>query len=156
VNRSKQMLMRRTFVGLGIALMAVVALVASAPVESQAAGTPSDGPGDAAAWTTGNKLAVGTSADTTSKVWFTAAKGITTRLPYRCAVPRIKLARHRRRTWRQLRRSGGPIAVPALPRRLCFDTTDPAESSPTRRTGARIRPSGHSCRARFPAYTCVD
>jgi glucoamylase len=46
-------------------------LVASAPVESLAAGTASGGPGDTAAWTTGNKLAVGTSADTTSKVWFT-------------------------------------------------------------------------------------
>lgn len=35
----------------------------------------SDGPGAANAWTTGNKLALGTSADTTSKVWFTVAKG---------------------------------------------------------------------------------
>jgi hypothetical protein len=36
-----------------------------------------DGPGGAASWTTGNKLAVGTSAGTDSKVWFTVAKGIT-------------------------------------------------------------------------------
>jgi glucoamylase len=72
---------RCNIAGLGIACAAVVALVALAPVASQTsplalvAGTASDGPGDAAAWTTGNKLAVGTSADTTSKVWFTVAKG---------------------------------------------------------------------------------
>jgi hypothetical protein len=36
---------------------------------------------------------------------------------------------------------GRPIAAPALSRRLCLDTTDPAESSSTRRTGARTRPS---------------
>src|SRR5439155_20008644 len=81
--------------GLGIAFAAVVALVASAPVESQtshlAAGTASDGPGDTAAWTTGNKLAVGTSADTTSKVWFTVAKGITSEIFYpRLDVPNMQ------------------------------------------------------------------
>jgi hypothetical protein len=32
---------------------------------------------------------------------------IVARLPYRCAVPRIMLARHRRCTWRRLRRSVG-------------------------------------------------
>jgi glucoamylase len=91
VNRPERMLMWRTIVGLGIALAAVVALVASAPVESHAAGTASDGPGDAAAWTTGNKMAVGTSADTTSKVWFTAAKGITTEVFYpRLDVPNMQ------------------------------------------------------------------
>ena len=36
-----------------------------------------DGPGGAASWTTGNKLAVGTSAGLNNKVWFTVAKGIT-------------------------------------------------------------------------------
>jgi len=91
MNRSKQMLIRRTIVDLLIALMALVVLVTSAEVESQAAGTATDGPGDAAAWTTGNKLAVGTSVDTTSKVWFTAAKGITTEVFYpRLDVPNMQ------------------------------------------------------------------
>ena len=66
--------------------------MASAPVESQAAGgTASDGPGGAASWTTGNKLAVGTSADTTSKVWFTVAKGITSEVFYpRLDIPNMQ------------------------------------------------------------------
>ena len=57
----------------------------------RAAGTASDGPGVAASWTTGNKIAVGTSADTTSKVWFTVAKGITTEVFYpRLDVPNMQ------------------------------------------------------------------
>jgi hypothetical protein len=55
--------------------------------------------------------------------------------------PRIRFARHWRRTWRGLRRSGRPMAVAAQSRRLRLDTTDPAESPPIRRTGARTRPS---------------
>jgi len=60
--------------------------MASAPVKSQT--TATDGPGSAAAWTTGNKLAVGTAANTTSKVWFTVAKGITSEVFY----PRLDVA----------------------------------------------------------------
>jgi glucoamylase len=82
------MLMRRNITSLGIAFAIVAALMVSAPVESQTAGTASDGPGDTAAWTTGNKLAVGTSADTASKVWFTVAKGITSEVFY----PRLDVA----------------------------------------------------------------
>src|SRR6266853_1406433 len=44
-------LMWRNIAGLRIAFATVVALVASGRVESQAAGTASDGPGDTAAWT---------------------------------------------------------------------------------------------------------
>jgi glucoamylase len=91
VNRSELMLMWRNIAGLRIAFATVVALVASGRVESQAAGTASDGPGDTAAWTTGNKLAVGTSADTTSRVWFTVAKGITSEVFYpRLDVPNMQ------------------------------------------------------------------
>src|ERR1700737_2707284 len=87
--------MRRNIAGLGIDFVAVVALVVSAPLESRtsllAAGTASDGPGDTAAWTTGNKLAVGTSADTTSKVWFTVANGITSEVFYpRLDIPNMQ------------------------------------------------------------------
>jgi glucoamylase len=61
------------------------------PVWPQTGGAASDGPGVAAAWTTGNKLAVGTSADTTSQVWFTVAKGITTEVFYpRLDVPNMQ------------------------------------------------------------------
>ncbi len=75
MNCSERILMLRNIAVLAFAPVAVVAFVVLAPVESQASGTASDGPGDAAAWTTGNKMAVGTSADTISKVWFTVAKG---------------------------------------------------------------------------------
>jgi glucoamylase len=95
VIRSERRLMRPNIAGLGIDFVAVVALVVSAPFESRtsllAAGTASDGPGDTAAWTTGNKLAVGTSADTTSKVWFTVANGITSEVFYpRLDVPNMQ------------------------------------------------------------------
>src|SRR5215470_19912462 len=78
-----------------LALVFVMAFVISLPAESQpssvAGGTASDGPGDAASWTTGNKVAVGTSADTTSKVWFTVAKGVTTEIFYpRLDVPNMQ------------------------------------------------------------------
>jgi glucoamylase len=83
--------MLRDIAVLVIVPVGMVAFVVLAPVESQAAGTASDGPGDAAAWTTGNKTAVGTSADTTSRVWFTAAKGITTEIFYpRLDVPNMQ------------------------------------------------------------------
>jgi len=85
--------MRRTIAYL--ALVFVTALVISLLAESQpssvAGGTASDGPGDAASWTTGNKVAVGTSADTASKVWFTVAKGVTTEIFYpRLDVPNMQ------------------------------------------------------------------
>ena len=50
-----------------------------------------DGPGGAAFRTTGNKLAVGASAGTDSKVWFTVAKGITSEIFYpRLDVPNME------------------------------------------------------------------
>jgi len=75
----------------GTVFVAAVILVVSIPAASPAAGIASDGPGDHASWTTGNKLAVGTSADTVSKVWFTVAKGITTEVFYpRLDVPNMQ------------------------------------------------------------------
>lgn len=78
-----------------IVFATLVALVASALVKPHetalAAGTASDGPGAAASWTTGNKLAVGTSAEKTSKVWFTAANGITSEVFYpRLDIPNMQ------------------------------------------------------------------
>jgi len=95
VNRFVRMLLRRNLLSLMIACAGVIALVRSAPVESQtkqlAVLTASDGPGDHAAWTTGNKLAVGTAVASTSKVWFTVAKGITSEVFYpRLDIPNMQ------------------------------------------------------------------
>jgi glucoamylase len=86
VNRFERKLMRCNIAGPSVVLVALLTLMASAPVKSQT--TATDGPGSAAAWTTGNKLAVGTAANTTSKVWFTVAKGITSEVFY----PRLDVA----------------------------------------------------------------
>ena len=81
--------------GLGIALGMVVALATPAQADSQTSGVAaraaSGGPGGAASWTTGNKLAVGASADVDSTVWFTVAKGITSEVFYpRLDVPNMQ------------------------------------------------------------------
>lgn len=56
-----------------------------------ASGVASGCCGDAAAWTTGDKDALGTSATTTSKVWFTVANGITSEVFYpRADVPNMQ------------------------------------------------------------------
>ncbi|MFY9725748.1 MAG: RICIN domain-containing protein [Bryobacteraceae bacterium] len=90
MNRSNS-LMRRYSAGLGRVLATAAALVLCVPSEIDAARTASDGPGAAAAWTTGNKMAVGTSVDTTSKVWFTVAKGVTTEVFYpRLDIPNMQ------------------------------------------------------------------
>jgi hypothetical protein len=95
VSGSTGRLVRRKSPGLGTVFATLVALVASAllkPYETVlAAGTASDGPGAAASWTTGNKLAVGTSATKTSKIWFTAANGITSEVFYpRLDIPNMQ------------------------------------------------------------------
>ena len=68
MNRFKRIHARSIFAH-GIAFAVALTLIAFS-VRSQSRGAASDGPGVAAAGTTGNKLAVGTSADTTSLVWF--------------------------------------------------------------------------------------
>ncbi len=87
--------MRSNDVGLAVALGSALVLATSALVQSQTSDTQSvaasDGPGGQAWWTTGNKLAVGASADTTSKVWFTVAKGITSEVFYpRLDIPNME------------------------------------------------------------------
>jgi Glucodextranase, domain N len=81
VSRFERIPVPRSLLSHGIGFAIALTLIVS-PVPSQTGGAASDGPGVAAAWTTGNKLAVGTSADTTSQVWFTVAKGITTEVFY--------------------------------------------------------------------------
>jgi glucoamylase len=93
MNRFQRTLFRKSMVGAGFAALAAIAVLA--PVNSQpggpAGGTAGDGGNGGAAWTTGNKLAVGTSADTTSTVWFTVAKGITTEVFYpRLDIPNVQ------------------------------------------------------------------
>jgi glucoamylase len=71
------------------ALVAALSFAVVAPIECQTVAI--GGPGDHASWTTGNKLAVGTSSDTTSTVWFTVAKGITTEVFYpRLDIPNMQ------------------------------------------------------------------
>jgi Glucodextranase, domain N len=94
-NGSNGRLIRCDIAGLRILLATLVTLVASAfvmPAQiALAAGTAGDGPGVAASWTTGNKLAVGTSAEKTGKVWFTVANGITSEVFYpRLDIPNMQ------------------------------------------------------------------
>jgi glucoamylase len=81
--------------GLRVALALAFIFVTPALARSQTPDAPgtaaTDGPGGAASWTTGNKLAVGTSAGVDSKVWFTVAKGITSEVFYpRLDVPNME------------------------------------------------------------------
>jgi len=87
--------MRSNDVGLAVALGLALVLATPALVQSHTSDTQgvaaSDGPGGPASWTTGNKLAVGASADTNSKVWFTVAKGITSEVFYpRLDIPNMQ------------------------------------------------------------------
>jgi glucoamylase len=72
--------------GLTVALGLTLAFATPALAQSQTSDShgvaASDGPGGAASWTTGNKLAVGATAGLDSKVWFTVAKGITSEVFY--------------------------------------------------------------------------
>lgn len=93
--RSERIFTRRRTAGLAIAAAATAAIVASVAGAPQPAGASggaaSDGPGDAAAWATGNKVGVGTSSDMASKLWFTVANGITTEVFYpRLDVPNMQ------------------------------------------------------------------
>jgi glucoamylase len=80
-------------------LLIAVATVAGTLVVGPSAGAqavPSAGTapgccGDGSAWTTGDKDALGTSATTTGKVWFTVANGITSEVFYpRADVPNLQ------------------------------------------------------------------
>ena len=87
--------MRYEDMGPAVALGLALVFAKPALVQSQTSGVSTvaagDGPGGAASWTTGNKLAVGTSAGTDSKVWFTVAKGITSEIFYpRLDVPNME------------------------------------------------------------------
>src|ERR1700686_3378336 len=85
--------MRRSIAGISIVFAAVAALVTSAPVSSQTtAAIATDCCGASWSWTSGNKVAVGTSADkTTSQVLFTVANGITTEVFYpRLDIPNMQ------------------------------------------------------------------
>jgi len=69
---------------------AVLALLVGVP-GADAAGEAPGAPGVGSSWTTGNKVALGTAANTTSKIWFTAAAGIATEVFYpRADVPNVQ------------------------------------------------------------------
>ncbi|HEX5403433.1 MAG TPA: glucan 1,4-alpha-glucosidase, partial [Pseudonocardiaceae bacterium] len=73
-----------------VAVATVMGMVFVGPSAS-AAGVAPGCCGDGSAWTTGDKDALGTSATTTSKVWFTVANGITSEVFYpRADVPNMQ------------------------------------------------------------------
>jgi len=58
---------------------------------ARAAGEAPGAPGGGSSWTTGDKMALGTSSGTTSKVWFTVAEGVTSEVFYpRADVPDVQ------------------------------------------------------------------
>ena len=80
---------------LTVLVTAMVALTGAVPAIAQQvtadSGTAGGCCGSASAWTTGDKDALGTSATTTSKVWFTVANGITSEVFYpRADVPNMQ------------------------------------------------------------------
>ena len=78
-------------VALGLALAFATPAVIQAQIPDAQSAAASDGPGGAASWTTGNKLAVGTAAGLDSRVWFTVAKGVTSEVFYpRLDVPNME------------------------------------------------------------------
>src|SRR5512142_1585359 len=78
----------RIFVG---PCLAAIVLTVAVPATSFAAGDALGAPGQGSSWTTGNKLAIGTSSGTTSKVWFTVANGISTEVFYpRADIPNVQ------------------------------------------------------------------
>jgi glucoamylase len=84
VRRSRRLL------AVAVASCVTAALLVNAPA-ARAAGEAPGAPGGGSSWTTGEKVAIGTSADPTSKVWFTAANGITTEVFYpRADVPNVQ------------------------------------------------------------------
>jgi glucoamylase len=81
----------RLRVALALALILATPAFAHSQTPDAQGLAATDGPGGASSWTTGNKLAVGTSASQDSKVWFTVAKGITSEVFYpRLDVPNME------------------------------------------------------------------
>jgi glucoamylase len=84
---------RRLF-ALMVAVLGLLGLLvgtAGAQAAPAATGAASGGPGGGSAWTTGDKDALGTSATTTSKVWYTVADGVTSEVFYpRDDVPNMQ------------------------------------------------------------------
>lgn len=65
--------------------------LATVPASAQAATEAPGAPGGGASWTTGDKMAYGTATAASSKVWFTAAEGVTSEVYYpRADVPNVQ------------------------------------------------------------------
>lgn len=74
---------------IGAVVLALTTVLTGPP--AAAAGTAPGCCGIGSAWTTGDKDAIGTSATTTSKVWYTVANGITSEVFYpRADVPNLQ------------------------------------------------------------------
>jgi len=89
---AKQRLIQRDAPVLCIILVTVMAFLSPVQVACKTTdGAATDKSALKASWTTGNKLAVGASADRTSKVWFTVARGITSEVFYpRLDIPNMQ------------------------------------------------------------------
>jgi glucoamylase len=93
MTRTRRAPVLALLVAIVTAITAAMIVPAQAVARSAAApsGTATDCCGAASSWTTGNKVALGTSATTGSTVWFTVAKGITSEVFYpRADVPNMQ------------------------------------------------------------------
>ncbi len=80
----------RSLVALAAAAAGALALLVGSP-NADAAGAAPGAPGGGSAWTTGDKVAIGTATGSASKVWFTAAGGVTTEVFYpRADIPNVQ------------------------------------------------------------------
>jgi glucoamylase len=64
-----------------VAAVVAATVIAASPV-AYGAGEAPGAPGLGSSWTTGNKMAIGTAASGTSRVWFTVADGVTSEVYY--------------------------------------------------------------------------
>jgi glucoamylase len=129
--------------GIVAVLVLVVAGYGAGVPAAQAAGEAPGAPGSASSWTTGAKTAIGTSASTASKVWFTAADGITSEVFYPRAdvanVQDMQYAVSDGSTFAELERDATNHAV-AMPdeRALEYTITNTAKSGRYRITNTYV------------------
>ncbi|MBV8720365.1 MAG: ricin-type beta-trefoil lectin domain protein [Chloroflexi bacterium] len=130
-------------------IIAAAAIAPSGGVPARAAGLAGDCCGDRAAWTTGNKQALGTSADPHSTVWFTVANGVTTEVFYpRADMPNMQDMQYvvtDGRTFVDLERDATDHQVAlADPKALEYTITNTAKSRRYRLTNTYVTDSNNN------------
>jgi len=130
----------------------VIAAAVSVPAEgtpARASEVAGDCCGDRAAWSTGDKEALGTSANPDSTVWFTVARAVTTEVFYpRADVPNMQDMQYvvtDGRTFVDLERDATDhqVAMPD-PKALEYTITNTARSRRYRLTNTYITDSNHN------------